>query len=115
MATTIANLALVASAGGDPAKPVFFDIITLDLKADYDAAGLLLFKTACLAALGAGKTPIAVTPVNARGLKTRYDSVNDTLFFDWSDLNAGADGPDIVVPTGDMAVYTGLKLLVISQ
>lgn len=114
MATTIANLALIASAGGDPAKPVFFDVIELDLKADYDAAGLLNFSTACLAALGAGKTPIAVVPINAKGLHTRYSAAADTLFFDWSD-NDGADGPDIVAPTGNMAAYTDLRLLVISQ
>lgn len=115
MATTIANLALVTKAGFDPSKPVYHDVIELDLKADYDAAGLLLFTTAVQSVIGKGKTVLAVLPVRTKGLIPVYEATADTLFFWWADNNNASDGPLIVAPTGDMAAYTDLRLLVISQ
>jgi len=114
MASTIANVALVSKAGYDPGNPMFLHIVELDLKADYDAAGLLNFKTLIKTALGVGRTVLAVFPVNAKGLLCRYDAVADTLFFLWGNY-AGANGPLIDVPTGNMAAYTDLQLGVISQ
>jgi hypothetical protein len=114
MASTIANVASVYAAGGDPGNPIFCNVVEFDLKADYDAAGLVGFSTLVLAALPAGKTILAVVPVNTLGLMCKYVAATDTLIFLWCD-NAGANGPMIVVPTGDMKAYTDLRLLVISQ
>lgn len=114
MATTITNLALSTKAGYDPSKPVFQDVIELDLKSDYDVAGLLNFTTAVRAAIGSGKTVFAVLDVNCKGLVPEYNATADTLFLRWVDTTV--DGaPLTLVPTGNMAAYTDLRLLVLSQ
>ena len=114
MATTIANLSLVAKAGYDPGNPLFVEVLNFDLKDDYNAAGLLLFSAAVKAALGAGRTVLGVIPIDCKGLTPVYDAAADTLFFFWC-ANTGSDGPLIVVPTGDMASYTSIRLGVICQ
>lgn len=115
MASTIANLALAAKAGYDPANPMFVHVISFDLKDDYNVAGLLNFSTAVKAAIGIGRTVLGVIDINCKGLRPYYNATTDTLIFRWCDNNSGADGPLIDVPTGDMQTYTGLKLAVLSQ
>lgn len=116
MATTITNLALVTKAGYDPGNPLFVHVVEFDLKSDYDAAGLLTFSTAIKAVVPPGKTFIGVMAVNCKGLVPVYDITNDTLKFYWGDYTSTlADGPLVLVPTGDMAAYTDLQLAVLSQ
>ena len=121
MSSSIDNVALVAKLGYDPGNPLFVDVVSIDLKADYNVAGILHFSDKIRTAtaddsevLRKGKTVVGVFPIDGKGLAVRYDATADTLFFQWG-AYTGADGPLIDVPTGTMAGYTGIRLGVISQ
>jgi hypothetical protein len=112
--TTITNLALTTKVGHDPGNPMFCHVVEFDLKADYDPAAPLLI-TALAAVLDAGKTVIAVIPINCRGLELSYVVATGAIRFYWCDNNAVGNGALIEVPQMSLAAYTDMQLALISQ
>lgn len=113
------TLALVASSNGGNAasEPLFYEEVTVVGPASYTTGGDIGLQAIYQAkgAAQAGRTILAVLPVDCKGYQVAWDSVNGKLKFYLGDNTNAAAAPGLQVPNATDLSGVTFNLLIASQ
>jgi hypothetical protein len=104
----------LSNQAGRGVANVFFDKVTVVGDDAYPTGGSA-FQAAFEAAIGAGRTVLAVIPVDGKGYQLAYDAATGKLKVYWGNNDGGADGPAVEVPNAEDLSAVTFDVLVLSK